>query len=689
MPRSGSDNPPVVILPRILAGPVLRRADEKGVLVWIATEHPAEVWGGVYRAKGTLAAGPNLRPLGEGRATSLRLGQRLFVTLVEIKPSDDTFPTRELLAYNLQIKDTADSVEYTLYSSKYFEGTNRISYEPYSLPTFFLATHGNVNILHGSCRMPHGDGEDALAAADFVIGLNVDDMVRRPSALFLTGDQIYADDVAECLTTGIRVLGFNLLGFEETVLVEGGHTAVWKFGREKKGERGMALADCFTPNDPKDPVKNKARNHLIGFGEFAAMHLLSWSPDVWTGLMEFPDASVESFFDTVPRVRRAMANVPTYMIFDDHEVTDDWNLNKYWEGIARSVRRSRRVIANALAAYWAFQAWGNSPASFPDHFRQPILDYFGGGGKANSDHYENAVMDHKDWAFVAPTHPRAIFIDSRTRRGPDWRPADLKGPPELMGKAAVADFLKLAKETSTEDRLMLVVSPAPVIGWEAWEWVQELASVRKHIGDHVVDLESWHFNKGSFYRFLLSICDHLKPRACLFLSGDVHFGYVAKAELRLEHGAVKRTVKFSQFTSSALKHEHTRKERAELALVKCGPIQEWVWQTPGSDLPRVGNVPVVPPNRRVEPPRSEAEELQETLGPPDCRAYLRAFAAEADFLWERSPYLLWDSNLGQLEIDSSDPGNQATYRFLDPKGKTIQSIKAYLDYSEKLRRGRE
>ncbi len=36
--------------------------------------------------------------------------------------------------------------------------------------------------------------------------------------------------------------------------------------------------------------------------------------------------TLTTFYDALPRVRRALANVPTYMIFDDHDVTDDWNI---------------------------------------------------------------------------------------------------------------------------------------------------------------------------------------------------------------------------------------------------------------------------------------------------------------------------------------------------------------------------
>ena len=65
------------------------------------------------------------------------------------------------------------------------------------LPTFFLqGKRSPLNLLYGSCRKLHGKGEDCLALADEIIASSVEDLNKRPSALFLTGDQIYADDVA-------------------------------------------------------------------------------------------------------------------------------------------------------------------------------------------------------------------------------------------------------------------------------------------------------------------------------------------------------------------------------------------------------------------------------------------------------------------------------------------------------------
>src|SRR5947207_314344 len=75
----------------------------------------------------------------------------------------------------------------------------------------------------------------------------------------------------------------------------------------------------------------------------------------------------------LPAVRRVLANVPAYMIFDDHDVTDDWNLTARWRDRVHASPAGRRIIANALAAYWAFQGWGNDPCRFGAEFRDTIL----------------------------------------------------------------------------------------------------------------------------------------------------------------------------------------------------------------------------------------------------------------------------------------------------------------------------
>ncbi|MGW1529611.1 hypothetical protein ACWCP5_41060, partial [Streptomyces sp. NPDC002159] len=141
---------------------------------------------------------------------------------------------------------------------------------------------------------------------------------------------------------------------------------------------------CFT--------STKAANHLITLGEYAAMYLLSWSPALWetakeaNSFLSFDELLAEDkyymdetlntdkaletrrkkyeeqantlaqFAISVPKIRRLMANLPVYMIFDDHDITDDWNISNDWMQKVGNAPLGRHVIANGLTAYWAFQA---------------------------------------------------------------------------------------------------------------------------------------------------------------------------------------------------------------------------------------------------------------------------------------------------------------------------------------------
>ena len=89
-----------------------------------------------------------------------------------------------------------------------------------------------------------------------------------------------------------------------------------------------------------------ATDHLWGLGEFLATYLLYWSEVLWPAQVphwadlnpandldpaaqldqpawdEEADA-IQRFADTAGKMRRLLTNVPTLMILDDHEVTDD------------------------------------------------------------------------------------------------------------------------------------------------------------------------------------------------------------------------------------------------------------------------------------------------------------------------------------------------------------------------------
>lgn len=67
-----------------------------------------------------------------------------------------------------------------------------------------------------------------------------------------------------------------------------------------------------------------------------------------------------------PEVRWLLSTVPSCMIFDDHDVVDDWNTSAAWLASIRSTPWWHERIVSGLASYWVYQHLGNlSPPPWP------------------------------------------------------------------------------------------------------------------------------------------------------------------------------------------------------------------------------------------------------------------------------------------------------------------------------------
>ena len=62
---------------------------------------------------------------------------------------------------------------------------------------------------------------------------------------------------------------------------------------------------------------------------------------------------------TDPDIRWLLSTVPSVMIFDDHDVIDDWNISWEWVEDARSQRWWNGRITGAFMSYWIYQHLGN------------------------------------------------------------------------------------------------------------------------------------------------------------------------------------------------------------------------------------------------------------------------------------------------------------------------------------------
>jgi hypothetical protein len=208
-----------------------------------------------------------------------------------------------------------------------------------------------------------------------------------------------------------------------------------------------------------------------------------------------------AFVVALPKVRRTLANVPTYMILDDHDATDDWNLNPIWVDRVNNTSLGRTILRNALASYAIFQDWGNDPQRYlneredpgptgdpkrlldtiaamfpprPDADARPAspeqppksvanaLDHLFGldlRPKPSTDGTYGAVSPPMKWHFSVPGPKHVLVaIDNRTRRSFVSR----EGPPGNVAIAAQAEQIPATLPAGCE--LLVVAAPLQVLG---------------------------------------------------------------------------------------------------------------------------------------------------------------------------------------------------------------------------------
>ena len=537
-------------LPEVLAGPILRRVDRRQVVVWLATSVERRIDVEVFRVDGR-----KLEALAAATARSVRIGERLWVHLAVVRPRAAVgFPVGELLAYDVVID--GDGPRRRLDDLELVAGHGILTYGDLPLPTFHVQSpDAPLRMLHGSCRLLHGNGHDAMLAADRLLSDTAAVPDRRPSALLFTGDQIYGDEVGGPLIGHLTQLSRAVMGERDDWSVPGvtSLAELPAYGRQPTADRAG-----FT--------STKAANHLLSLGEYVAAHITAWNDASWPDRFPSADevvpdggsrasqlrlrrryakelACLEMARDALPAVRRVMANSPTYMCFDDHDVTDDWNLTREWrDGVYRSPT-GRRVVANALAAFWAFQGWGNQPEAFADEFIHAVTAE--PDGAPDPERFERTLWEFDCWSFVAPTHPPTVVLDTRTQRSFD---SD-DGAARLMSDGELDRVRALCQQVGVEGETPAIfVSPVPVFGLEIQERRQKFLAGK--LGPYEIDFEAWHSNLQGLVDFMEILVDDLDLKRCVILSGDVHYGLNVDVTFSIGD----RELAVAQLVSSAVKH---------------------------------------------------------------------------------------------------------------------------------------
>lgn len=689
-------------LQKIICGPILRRVETKKVSVWVAFRKnyhiQLKIWEGNLIKFDTTAT-----PLATGDSHTLQFGQNLWISVVTADIPVPGLSPEKIYSYNIAF-DGADEpgVKNDFHSDDLLkDGTTLegrpqlpIGYKVDMLPTFCIPanTPEKLNILHGSCRKMHGYGDDAMALVDDELKKdeNRSNPANRPQAMFLTGDQIYADEVPAMLLRSMCSLdgvGIFSAASSEKMKIKGDDNIEKEFESDITAYPPMLRQRLV--NRYAGFTSSAAINHLLTFEEYCATYLCYWNIRSWnSGLFgeikkigdsgddqldknlddvvnKFVDSpavdadtnlvnlirdnenirktdayifsantftkeqfqndnsdqykewlastkntvkdeavQMAAFLKALPKVSRILANVPAYMMMDDHEVTDDWFITQRWNNEVLSKPFGRDIIRNAMMAYTVFQDWGNTPDDYVQATKIIFEDITGStnikaklllhisefcfryANNSKIDNVREDVTDKMDIMFGMSGTPttlkwnyqvklgstQAFVLDTRTQRFYQ----SLNTTPELISEASLA--IQLPEALTDNPDFVFVISPCPVLGFPNFEELVQPAAVAvkalRHNDDNnpgiiggelEFDFESWGFNTIGIERLLDRLNNYKKV---ILLSGDVHYGDTLVLDYWKGNTDVP-TCRIVQLTASSFKNEW----RKNLAIFRGAMVQ--------------------------------------------------------------------------------------------------------------------
>lgn len=355
-----------------------------------------------------------------------------------------------------------------------------------------------MTIAFGSCRaaVPHEEPWTLDKDEDEEHGFE-DDALRVLAREMVNGDR---DNWPELLLlTGDQV--YVDLGAPETR----------EFVRQRRAPGG---------DEPEDEV--------VDYEEYAHLYRESWSD---------------------PLIRWVLSTVSTSMVWDDHDMGDDWNISGRWveEMLAKEWWRRRKVAG--FASYWVYQHAGNlSPGELAE---DALWSEVRGGGEvteAVEDFARRAgeSADGARWSFYRDLgRTRLVVMECRAAR--DFRDRRRK----IIDDETWSWIVDHA--TGDVDHLLLVTTDpfllAPAMHEaEAWServcdgaWGRWFADKGEELRREI-DLDHW----GSFAESFERLAQLLRevgsgqrgepPASIVILSGDVHHAYTAEVDFGEEAG---------------------------------------------------------------------------------------------------------------------------------------------------------
>jgi len=284
-----------------------------------------------------------------------------------------------------------------------------------------------------------------------------------------------------------------------------------------------------------------------------------------------------------PDVRWLLSTVPSAMIFDDHDVHDDWNTSTDWVRRKRGQSWWDERIIGAFTSYWLYQHIGNlAPDALDDDElfcavraaegdAAPLLRRF--AFEADRD------VAGARWSYCRDLgRTRLIVMDSRAGRvlTPGHRTMIDSEEWRFIERASAGEYDHVLFATSLPvflgQGMHHLEAFNEAIGEGAWgRWVARRVGERMRQG---LDLEHWASFRTSF-SMVETLLERVSagregdpPASVVVLSGDVHHAYLSRVSFPADSTAVAPVF---QAVCSPLRNPLNAKEQRAIRIAMSRP----------------------------------------------------------------------------------------------------------------------
>jgi phosphodiesterase/alkaline phosphatase D-like protein len=279
-------------------------------------------------------------------------------------------------------------------------------------------------------------------------------------------------------------------------------------------------------------IEEPPGTELKDWEEYAHLYKLAWSD---------------------PTNRWLLSTLPSAMIFDDHDIRDDWNTSLSWKDEMEATGWWQGRIVAGLGSYWVYQHLGNMTPEerAEDENWRAIQDHeqnSGGEGEYDASDLLDAFAERADqkpesyrWSYSRDfgDQARLVVIDSRAARvlEPDRRSMLNDSEMAWLDDRMRGDVDHLLVGTSLPFLLGPGLHYAEAFSEALAQGAWGRTRTRK-AGEtlrQALDLEHWAAFQDAFQKVSKLTLDVARgkrgrpPRTVTFLSGDVHHSYVSEA----------------------------------------------------------------------------------------------------------------------------------------------------------------